>query len=274
MSLAEQRAQLLKDESRRFAEYLSGLSEDAWRVQSACERWTVGDVVAHLIGGVDNYHANISRGIRGDSSPPEAAGAATPVDPAARLEANARRAIAMREELGPELLPTFIRRCNDLDQLLAGLGPEDWEKPCFHTAAVISAATYVDLRITEVMVHEWDIRSRLEDRARVSPESVPAILDLLPVFVVGRLFQPGANLSGENRFRWDLSGAASGSYHIVVEDGRARMEPASDEAAGVTFSCDAGDFVLLAYGRIGFAEAVSDGRISIRGDRGLADSFA
>ena len=104
------------------------------------------------------------------------------------------------------MLPTFARRCQDLDGLLAGLGEQDWDKPCFHNAAIISAATYVDLRITEVVIHEWDVKSRLEPEAEVSPSGLPAVLDLLPVFVVGRLFRPGSTLSGLVRYRWDLSG--------------------------------------------------------------------
>ena len=71
MVLAEQRVHLLKSESQRFVDYLSALPEESWGRQSACDRWLVGDVVAHLTGGVDNYFGNIVRGVAGDSSPPE-----------------------------------------------------------------------------------------------------------------------------------------------------------------------------------------------------------
>ena len=277
MALAEQRVHLLKSESQRFVDYLSGLPQESWSRQSACERWLVGDVVAHLTGGVDNYFGNISRGVAGDSSPPEVGAPPAPVDVAARLEANAQRAIALRTQLGKDLLPTFASRCGDLDQLLAGLGHQDWEKPCFHTAAVISVATYVDLRITEVIVHEWDIKSRLQPEASISPAGLPAVLDLLPVFVVGRLFRPGSTLSGTARYRWDLTGDAPGGCDIVVEQGQARMEPAGSTgttAPEVTFTCDAGDFALLAYGRTDFEAAVSAGLITAEGDSELAARFA
>ena len=277
MVLAEQRVHLLKSESQRFVDYLSALPEESWGQQSACDRWLVGDVVAHLTGGVDNYFSNIVRGVAGNSSPPEGGAPSRPADPAARLEANAQRAIALREQLDKELLTTFASRCRDLDQLLAGLGHQDWEKPCFHTAAVISVATYVDLRITEVIVHEWDIKSRLQAAASISPAGLPAVLDLLPVFVVGRLFRPGSTLSGPARYRWDLTGAAPGAYDIVVEEGKARMEPAGSTgttAPDVNFTCDAGDFALLAYGRTDFETAVSGGQISAEGDSELAAAFA
>ena len=280
MALAEQRVNLLETESQRFVDYLSGLPEESWAQQSACERWLVGDVVAHLTGGVDNYFGNISRGVAGDSSPPEGSAASAPADAAARLAANAQRAVALREQLGQELLPTFAARCRDLDQLLAGLGQQDWQKRCFHNAAIISVATYVDLRITEVIVHEWDIKSRLHASASISPAGLPAVLDLLPVFVVGRLFQPGSTLSGPARYRWNLTGDAPGAHDIVVEEGKARMEPARSNAAtattapDVTFTCDAGEFALLAYGRTDFETAVSAGRITSEGDSKLAAAFA
>ena len=274
MVSAEHRVQLLRPESQRFVDYLSGLPGEAWSRQSACELWQVGDVVAHLTGGVDNYHANISRGIAGDSSAPAGGPTAAPADPAARLAANAQRAIDLKEQLGADLLSTFARRCGDLDELLAGLGPDDWDKPCFHNAAIISAATYVDLRITEVIIHEWDVKSRLEAEADVSSSGLPAVLDLLPGFVVGRLFRPGSTLSGCVRYRWDLTGAAPGSYDIVVEDGEARMEPPSSAPPDVNLGCDASDFALLAYGRIDFADALSGGRITARGEQELVDRFS
>ena len=277
MVLAEQRVHLLKSESQRFVDYLSGLPEESLAQQSACERWLVGDVVAHLTGGVDNYFGNITRGVAGDSSPPEGGAPSGPSDAAARLVANAQRAVALREQLGKELLPTFASRCRDLDQLLAGLGNQDWEKPCFHNAAIISVATYVDLRITEVIVHEWDIKSRLQAAASISPAGLPAVWDLLPVFVVGRLFQPGSTLSSPARYRWDLTGDAPGAHDIVVEEGKARMEPAGSTgttAPDVTFTCDAGDFALLAYGRTDFETAISAGLITAEGDSELAAAFA
>ena len=51
------------------------------------------------------------------------------------------------------------------------------------------------------------------------------------------------------------------------------MEPAGPSPADVTMACDASDFALLAYGRIDFSEALSDGRITPRGEQELIDRF-
>ena len=55
------------------------------------------------------------------------------------------------------------------------------------------------------------------------------------------------------------------------------MEPAGSTgttAPDVTFTCDAGDFALLAYGRTDFEAAVSAGLITAEGDSELAARFA
>ena len=59
----------------------------------------------------------------------------------------------------------------------------------------------------------------------------------------------------------------------MVEDGRVRMQAAGTAEPDVTFRCAAETFVLLAYERITLAEALADGRISVKGDRELADQF-
>lgn len=267
------RVKLIATESDRIKQYLNTLPADAWSQPSACDAWEVRDVVAHLIGATEMYTRNISRGIRGDSSPPESLPPTGAVDTASRMAANAQRAIDFRESLGEQLLPTFVSKSDDLNQLLAGLGPQDWEKLCYHPARTIPVQTFLNLAITELVVHEWDIRSRLEPPAHLSEKSLPAIVDLISVFVVGRLFQPGSKLTTTVRYRFELTGAVQGSHDIVVENGAARMEPAGTAAADVTFRCDTETFVLLAYGRIKFDTAVADGLITVEGDRDLATQF-
>ena len=67
----EERAQLYKSESQAFQEYLKNLPNTDWNKQSACDEWLVSDVVAHLVGNSEFYSGTVSRGIRGESSPPE-----------------------------------------------------------------------------------------------------------------------------------------------------------------------------------------------------------
>lgn len=267
-----ERVGLLRSESARLLEYFQGLSAGDWARQSACAAWSNADVAAHLIMAVEMFAGNIGRGLQGDASPPEGMGPPQETDLAGRMAANAARAVSVRESLGDSLVAVFGEQCGRLDEVLSGAGPEDWDKPCYHPAAMLTVGRYVDLRLTELAVHEWDIRSGLEGAAAGLPEAVlPAALGLLPGFVVGRLFQPGAGLERAARFRFELTDG--GVYDIVAGGGELRMEAGGDGAAEVVFTCDASTFALLAYGRFGVDAAVAAGRVAVAGDRGLASRF-
>ena len=67
MESVERRLEVVKAEGERLAQYLAGLPSDAWTRHSACDRWEVRDVVAHLAGGADFYHDSVTRGLQGDS---------------------------------------------------------------------------------------------------------------------------------------------------------------------------------------------------------------
>ena len=121
------------------------------------------------------------------------------------MATNAKLTITYRESLGNELATTFESQCHRFDQMLASFGAQDWDKPCYHPAAVISVARYVDLRLTEMSVHEWDIRSAIEPQAHLPLEVVPANTDLFPGSIVGRFYQPGSAITEPARFRFALT---------------------------------------------------------------------
>ena len=68
----KQLTRLLKQESDDLISYLETLTDDQWSVQSACEEWTVADVMGHLLWLYkDGSFDWTSRGLRGDVSVPE-----------------------------------------------------------------------------------------------------------------------------------------------------------------------------------------------------------
>ena len=274
MALPQPRIQLLKSESDRLKGYLGALPVDAWSNPTACAAWEVRDVVAHMVMGGEMFTGNISRGLANDPSPSAGMQPAGSADMAVRQVANAKRAIDIRERLGEQLLTSFGERCDDLDRLLAETGPQDWEKPCFHPAATLSVRAYVDLRIAELIVHEWDIRSKLESSAHLREGCLPALMDVLAAFIIGYLFNPGSKLENTVCYRFELSGEAPSKHDIVVEGGKARLQPAGSAIPHVTFRCDTETFVLLAYERITMAAAQESGKIAIEGNQELAEKFA
>ena len=163
-----EKVQLVKDESARIGEYFKTLSPEAWAIQSACDAWQVSDVVAHLTGAVDRFGPNIVRGLAGDDSAPEGMPPAGVGDMAARLRANAQVAIDFKESLGGEILAAYNDSRVRFDAVFAEVKEADKDKLCYHAAGTISIETYLNLRITELIIHEWAIwRRRRKCRRRV-----------------------------------------------------------------------------------------------------------
>ena len=69
------------------------------------------------------------------------------------------------------------------------------------------------------------------------------------------------------RCRWELRGAVVDTHHIVVKDGRCRLEPADASAtAPVTFRGEAEAFILALYQRLPLAGATATGSLVVEGD--------
>ena len=78
-------------------------------------------------------------------------------------EATAQRAIAFHQEMGEQgLLQAFADGYQQLHQVLLGLQAEDWDKPCYHRRGVMLTRDYVGLRLQELTIHGWDMRSAFD----------------------------------------------------------------------------------------------------------------
>jgi len=181
--------------------------------------------------------------------------------------------VARRDSLGDQLLATFTATSDQLDQLLAGCGPQDWETLCYHPASLLPVRMFVDLRLTELVMHGWDIRSRFEPEAHLTPESLPAFLALI-TGAFRWAFWPGTRRSAPVRYRFEVTGPIPLKTDIVVEGDQARLEPVEAAQANVTFHCATEPFVLLLYGRLTLPHAIAARRIVAEGDMDLIPVFA
>jgi uncharacterized protein (TIGR03083 family) len=274
----EERANLLRDESQSFQHYLAGLPAPAWDQQSACDQWLIKDVVAHLAGNAEFYAATVERGLHGQYDPPPGRPPAGTGHPSLGAAATAAGAIANRERLGDQLLSTLATHTEHLLQLLLGLRPEDRRKPCYHPGGIVPAENFVDLRFKELALHQWDIRSVLEPGAEVVPGSWPSMIVLIQESLAsGSLrwaFWGGSALSQPVRYRFEVLEPTPFRGDIVVEGDKFRFEAPSETPAEVMFRCHAGTLSLIMYGRLAVAEAVSQGKLVLQGDSGLASRFS
>jgi uncharacterized protein (TIGR03083 family) len=270
--------ELIKSESERLKEYVNSLSPEALDRPSPCERWNVGEVVAHLIWFVETYGGMMERGLRGDQSPPEG----FPAVPGTRRtqavvdEFYGQAAIDLRRSLGQKLLPTFNERYDWLNDMLKGIGPEDWDKPCYHAAGIRSVESFIPTIFAELALHEWDIRSTLEPSPPVSEKSIPVLMEKIP----GNRGRPWSisfpdmpNALGPIRYRFELTGIGAKKLDVVVEASSTRLEPAVEAAASVSVICDTSAFVLLMYGRLTLGSAMAADRLVAEGDPDLISAF-
>ena len=274
MDSPEQRVKIAIAESERLKEYLSFLPSEAWNKPSACDRWEVQDVVAHLAWVAETYTERIRQSLQEDSSSPEGQPSPGPVSAASFAEGNAQRAISRRESVGDQVLSDFVKTNDELSQLMTTLGPQDWDKPHYYSSLGTEPLRLrPDLWISELSVHGWDIRSRLEPEAHLSDECLPVLMDVVPGQLTRFRFSPRSRLPAPIRYRSELTGAGARNSDVVVEGDKASMEPAGTGKADVTFHCDTETFNLIALGRLTTENAIAAERLMIEGDNRLALEF-
>ena len=277
METLADRVVLVQAESARLTQYLHALPADAWHQPSACTQWQIQDVVAHLTMAAEFYIDTVSRGLRGDTAPPEGFPSAGTVNAAAMAEPLAQMALATRDQLGAQVLTTFEATVTRLHSLLAGVSSQEWEHPCYHPWRLMPVQQFLAMSLQELVLHGWDIRSHLAPDTSLSPESLPALLDLIATSrtsgFLSWAFRPGPRLSTPVRYRFAVTGTTPSQVDIVVEGDQAHITEAGDMAASVTFHCDTETYVLVMYGRMSLEAARALGRLRIEGDQALGVAF-
>lgn len=275
VSTQQDTVELIRAESERVRKYINGLSQDVLELPTPCEKWTVGDLIAHLVWFAETYGGMMERGLRGDLSPPKGF-PKTGTLRGGSGELYALAAINRRKDLGPELLPALNEQYDWLNTMLSGIGPDDWEKPCYHTSRLRPVESFLPTIIQELAVHEWDIRFSLGSATPVSAESLPVLMEKIPL---GRPatnsrpwrtpFPTGPGRADSLRYRFDLSGPGGLKFDLVVEGDEPRLEPAVRGPGNLQLYGDTSTFVLILYNRMTLNSAISEGSFTTDGDLNL-----
>ncbi len=134
------------------------------------------------------------------------------------------------------MLSDFVKSNDQLNQLMATLSPQDWDKPHYYASLGTEPMRYrPDLWISELAMHGWDIRSRLDPEAHLSDECLPVLMDVVPGQLTRFIFSPRPRLPAPIRYRWELTGTGASNSDIMVEGDKASMEPAGTGKADATF---------------------------------------
>lgn len=256
-------------ELERLEGYLQGLPAEGWSRPSACAGWVIGDVVAHLAWNGSLYLDRVTRGLKGEDLAPRPL--RPPSNPAAMKPLGdfvQEKAISYRKELGEALLPAFSRINHEFVSVLERVGPDEWTKPCPWVGDPVPVRRFLTLRMSELGIHSWDVRSPADPHARLYPESLPLLMEAAKSTVL-RALQPSPPLLKAVRLRWATTGQGGETLDLVVDAQGTRVEPPG-RPGDVTFRCSAETFVMVVYGRTTLDAAMKSGGVRVEGDRKLA----
>ena len=267
------RLNVLQAEVERLTHYLTTLPPDAWHRPSACERWQVADVVAHLTAGGHFVARSMARGLQGEVGPPAGSPALSAHNEDTHRERMAQSALVRRAQLGDQLFAAFIASNEAVHQQLAALAPQAWETLCYHPARLMPVRLLVEHRITEMAMHGWDIRAPSDPSTHLAPESFPAFFPIIIERVVTRAFRPDARRSRPIGYRFVVTGPLTTTTDIVLSPEGAHVVPIGQAEVDVRFRCEAEPYILVMFGRRSLEAAIATGAVMVEGDHGLAIAF-
>lgn len=264
---------LIAAETGRLKEYLRGAGPEVWGLDSPCEGWVVGDVIGHLGWAADFFAAAISNGRSGITSAPEGLpeiGSFAPTELPALIT---RMSKEYHQSAGAGLVEAFSTSVDRLSEVFSTMGDDDWSRECWGWMAPRTAGAYVTGRISEVVIHSWDIRFPSDPKASLGADCVAVVLERLPVWLNSlglsefRTAQPSA------RYRFQTTGAANFQRDVVADGEENRVEEARDTPTA-TLTCDADVLALLVWGRLLPGQVLADGRLTVSAGFGTGDEFA
>jgi uncharacterized protein (TIGR03083 family) len=248
---------LVARESARIAQALHGWSEARWQLPTYCPGWKAADAVAHLATGGDFYAQVIAAGRQGEPQLPwgarDAAGA------------RAGRAAASQKLIAggpPALLAGFQQGAAKLQEVFASLQAADLSKVAWHPRGLVPLGFWVGMRLTELVIHDWDIRQPHENPARLAQTAVPALLTVLPEMHTQFLTQRLADgLDGVHVLR-----AGETAWAFRIQGKTVTYLTQAPTTYDTCLSADAETLILLSMGRADVAARRQSGALTVAGD--------
>jgi len=269
---------LVAAETARLKEYLQDTSKKEWALDSPCEGWSVGDVIGHLGWAAEFFADSISQGRSGITTAPTGLPEVGSIPPAELPDLIARMAKEYNLAADADLADAFsssVDRLNGIFSIMEEDG--DWSTECWSWRGLRSAEAYLTSRLSELVIHSWDIRYPSNPKAGLSPDCVAPVLDRLPVWLneLGladfRSSQPSTESSA--RYRFQTTGAVGFLRDVVIGDQENVVEEAKGEPTA-TFTCGADYLALLVWGRLKPGDLLADGRLTISPGTGTGEEFA
>ena len=153
------------------------------------------------------------------------------------------------------------------------MGEFSWDTLCWHASSgPITASAYVDLRIQELAIHDFDIRSAFQSDAGLDYECVQVLLDMTPRWL-GMCFRSTERLSKPVVYGFDIN---SRKLRLTVTGDEFKMELEAVEGKvepDLTLVATGEQYLLFTYGRLTAADGMHLGRLAITGEMAHLDQF-
>jgi uncharacterized protein (TIGR03083 family) len=177
----------------RLESLLAELSEEDWNASTRCDRWTVSDVVAHIVGVNTFWHASLTAGLAG--KPTQFLSAFDPAETPDLMVAQ------MRGLTPSELLNRLVRTNDSLLEAVTDVDDEGWDMLAEAPPGYLPVRLVVQHALWDCWIHERDIAIPLGVTTPTESDEVRSCLvyaaALSPALAIGC----GQHVSGEFALR-------------------------------------------------------------------------
>lgn len=154
---------------------MRGWSAADWQRPTYCPDWVAADAVAHLATGGDFYAQVVTSGRAGDPKP---AWGVKDLAEFRQVRGDAGRKLI--EAGSAALIEGFEREAAKLQAVLESLQPGDLAQTAWHPRGLVPIGSWIGMRLTELAIHDWDIRQPHETPAQITPDALPGLVSILP----------------------------------------------------------------------------------------------
>jgi len=225
----------LTRQRRRLQSLLGELSDEQWMAPSRCERWTVRDVVAHLVGVNAFWHASVRAGLAG--TPTRVLGAFDPVTTALLMVES------MNAMTAADVFAEFTSTNEAFLDCVAELNGSQWSTTAETPAGHVPVRLLAQHALWDCWIHERDIAIPLGIDTPVEADEVTSCLQYAAA--IGSTLAPDAANVSSTMFAVEAHDPA---VEFVVEIG---------ESVSVRNGRAAGDVPVLQGDATELAEALS-----------------
>jgi uncharacterized protein (TIGR03083 family) len=229
-----------------------------WERPTYCEGWTAADVIAHLATGAEFYTHVLTSGRTGQPALPWGA---TNLDEVRTIRAAAIRRLRSG---GPQtLLRGFTDAAQQLQAVFESLHVDDVARVAWYPRGPIPIGQWIGMRLTELALHDWDIRQPHEATCNLSSVALPSLLTCLPEMQQRLLSYRLPHFpSGEYAMH---VGATHWAFRL--QDQQLTYHAESSATCRAALHTNAETLILLTLGRADFTSALEMGRCALTGER-------